>query len=309
MAVTIEPIEWWRPVGSVPAGDLVDARLQLHWAMQLIASVGLKCAEPREDGSHVSTEWLDGPSILAGRSFGGALPIQLALEPSKLTLRLQDYQNTDVITKFPLAGKTLAEAAEWLSETLAGLLGEDKSELEFRRPPFEIPDHPVGNKKPFRFEPVEAFEEMEKWISNGYHAVQAVQSVVRGASEVRCWPQTLDMTTLVNLDDSGERTLRAGLSQGDQTFDQPYFYVTPWPQPGDATVPSLDHDGDWNLSGWFGAVLTGSKVVVTGDGDAQASKVASFWTKALDACMQLLEPAPQENAQEDEHASGDEGAS
>ena len=38
---------------------LTDARLQLHWAAQLAATVGRTLAEPRADDSHTSFRWTE----------------------------------------------------------------------------------------------------------------------------------------------------------------------------------------------------------------------------------------------------------
>jgi len=41
-----------------------------------------------------------------------------------------------------------------------------------------------------------------------------------------------------------------GLSPGDGSFDQPYFYALPWPAPADRELPRLDGGGTWQREGW-----------------------------------------------------------
>lgn len=290
MAPTIEKIEHWRPLGGVSPSELAPARIQLHWAAQIITSVGMKLIDADERNQrHLSTEWLDGPMILASARFGGALPIQVGLRPSQLALHLQDAQNMELITAYPLDGKTMKDAYGWLQETLTKLLGLKKFETKLPRTLYELPDDEVGKGGKFRFDVPEKFAELEKWIANGYHSVQAVESVFPGATEVRCHPQHFDMNSLLRLDPEGERTIRIGLCLGDETVTEPYYYATPWPQPADATVPTIGTVGTWHMAGWFGAIYKSSTLVTTTDPDAQAAQVAAFWSGSLEACERLLE--------------------
>ena len=44
-------------LGGAPPSSLEDARLQLHWAAQLLAAFGQNFADARDDDSHRSMDW------------------------------------------------------------------------------------------------------------------------------------------------------------------------------------------------------------------------------------------------------------
>jgi len=56
----------WLHVGERAPTDLVDARLQLHWAVQLVSAVGTTFLAAAADDSHTNLEWLAEPALLAG---------------------------------------------------------------------------------------------------------------------------------------------------------------------------------------------------------------------------------------------------
>ena len=58
----------WERVGSIVPTELTEGRLQLHWASQIVASVGRALAKPEAGDSHTSMECIPVPRILAGDS-------------------------------------------------------------------------------------------------------------------------------------------------------------------------------------------------------------------------------------------------
>jgi hypothetical protein len=112
---------------------------------------------------------------------------------------------------------------------------------------------------------------------------------------VRCWPHHFDIATLIDVSRgaSGEaRTIGVGLSPGDASYPEPYFYVTPWPAPADPALMALPGGGAWHRAGWFGAVLTGSAIFAGADGSpsTRAEVVARFLDVAAGASFALLDP-------------------
>ena len=74
----------WKTLDAVAPIDLVDARLQLHHAAQIVASAGITFLEPQPDDSHPNLGWMDGLGALLGRSLPGK-DVQVGLrlaEPS-----------------------------------------------------------------------------------------------------------------------------------------------------------------------------------------------------------------------------------
>lgn len=63
-----------------------------------------------------------------------------------------------------------------------------------------------------------------------------------GPSPVRCWAHHFDIATYVGLEVGDPELARAvgvGLSPGDASYEQPYFYVNPWPRPDPGALPRL----------------------------------------------------------------------
>ena len=60
---------------------------------------------------------------------------------------------------------------------------------------------------------------------------------------MRTWPHHYDSATLILLDpaETGEdaRSINVGMSPGDGSYAEPYWYVTPWPPPPEKTI--LEH--------------------------------------------------------------------
>jgi hypothetical protein len=81
------------------------------------------------------------------------------------------------------------------------------------------------------------------------------------------------------------RTIGAGLSPGDGSYDEPYFYVTPWPYPKGKDLPPLPL-GHWHTEFWTGAVLTGSELAAAGG--YPKDRVQAFLEAAVAACEGLL---------------------
>ena len=81
-----------------------------------------------------------------------------------------------------------------------------------------------------------------------------------------------------------------GLSPGDSSYGEPYFYVTPWPYPDSPAPPPLPAGAAWHRTGWFGAVLTATAIFrdVGGTPPARAQMVREFLDVASRASAALF---------------------
>ena len=100
------------------------------------------------------------------------------------------------------------------------------------------------------------------------------------------------MATLITLREPTEaggedgQSVGAGLSPGDGGNPLPYWYVTPWPYPDAARLPTLSA-GRWNTDGWVGAQLDARDVFAL-PSDQQAAAVRAFLTEAVQASVDLI---------------------
>jgi len=77
-----------------------------------------------------------------------------------------------------------------------------------------------------------------------------------------------------------------GLSPDDSSYDEPYWYVTPYPYPEDKTnLPELAANGFWHTEEWVGAVLTASQF---GEPKTSSEEIRAFIDSAIAACKKLL---------------------
>jgi len=93
-------------------------------------------------------------------------------------------------------------------------------------------------------------------------------NLVPGPSTVRCWPHHFDIATYVALeagDFESARGIGVGMSPGDESYDEPYFYVNAWPHPTGEALPTLPSPGHWHTDGFVGAIATATDIVKLDD--------------------------------------------
>lgn len=288
----------WRPLPHRNAGELTDARLQCHWAVQLIDLVAKARVPKSEDWGHLAMTWLDPLEILAGGFTERRVRVGLRIRD--LCLAVLDGDDR-VEWSFCLDGKTLAEARAWVQEVLAEE-GEAAVELE----PFrdDLPQHPVASGEPFHLDETAQFEELSRWFGNCARILQVVSDNTLGAGPLRCWPHHFDLATLIALDpdspdEANARSINVGLSPGDSpgdgSFDEPYLYVTPWPAPAHVENEPLAGNGHWHTEGFTAAVLPAHRLPDSNPEDVpdhraqeQAEQVFAFLRSAVAASRGLL---------------------
>ncbi|HEY9889287.1 MAG TPA: hypothetical protein V6D02_12860, partial [Candidatus Obscuribacterales bacterium] len=89
---------------------LTPYRLQLHYAVQLIAAVGMATGDPKPDGSQMTLTWDDELNGYVGAPIPGT-QIQVALLPGALTSLV--LQARHPVATLALAGHTLLQALAW----------------------------------------------------------------------------------------------------------------------------------------------------------------------------------------------------
>jgi hypothetical protein len=105
---------------------------------------------------------------------------------------------------------------------------------------------------------------------------------------VRCWPHHFDVATLVELEAGhaeSARSIGVGFSPGDESYAQPYWYVSPWPRPDPATLPQAPMPGHWHTQGFTALVATGDDIVKLAD---RRRDTAAFITQAIEMSRALL---------------------
>ena len=272
----------WKTLGAVSPGELSQARLQLHWAAQLVSATGTSLLPAEADYAHTNLGWDSKLGVLAGRNVGEE-PLQAALVFEGLELVVIDDGRER--SSMQLAGHTLQQALAWLGREVAG----DGDALAL--PVHEMPSHPAGEGGVFSEPGTEARIELAAWFANAFALIRDVLADDPAASPVRCWPHHFDVGSLITLDAAlgveEARSIGIGLSPGDGFYDQPYFYVNPWPYPDAEDLPPLAAGAHWHTSGWTGAVLTADRLISIPP-EEQQHTVRHALERSVAACHELL---------------------
>jgi hypothetical protein len=282
----------WQAIAKIPPDQLVESRLQLHYAIQFIAATGAALAEPLPDYSHTSLAWHPVLEVFIGSAIRAAKPFQVALDPASLTLILLDQQS-ETIASFPLPEKTMAAGLIWLQQELAQL-GADASKIVFLDyPPDDFPDHALAHGAAFDASQVLALNQLTTYYANTEPLFQAIIATTEDATATRIWPHHFDMATLIMLPgikNGSPLTVGVGFSPGDTSYHEPYWYVSPYPYPDAASLPALDGHGFWHTQHWVGAVLPASRLAKSVSAKAQQQQVEAFLQAALRTSIALLKP-------------------
>lgn len=282
----------WDALGTHTPPELTDPTLELHWAVQYLASMGQTFAEPKDDDSHRAMVWNAELRAFVGAPMAGPYPFRTGLRPADLTLLLIDRTDA-VLGALPLDGLHRQEGYDWLSAGVATYLGGAPPKIE--RPEYEMPEHPVSSGEA-RFGVDAAHAET---LSALYAAASDVLNEVEAdhpeASTVRCWPHHFDIATLLTLDDDSDddsddgetRSVGIGMAPMGGGHDGWYWYVTPYPCPDTDDLPELKSPGGWHTDGWTGAVLPGEDVIAAPASDRRALTV-DFIGRALPAALSAL---------------------
>lgn len=276
----------WQQLGSRDPTSLTDARPQCHHAAQLLTRVARAYVPAKPDDSHTNLGWEPSQAMFVCRPTepGG---FQLGLRLEELRLRLLG-PGGEPEADFALPGRTLREASEWVAGQLAakGLDGGSFDEPLH----FEIPHHPVADGQAFSPDEGPAFGELSRYYSNAASLITKVANAQPGSSDVRCWPHHFDIATLITLRGAGEdaTTIGFGLSPGDGSYGQPYFYINPWPAPDSSKLPALDAGVHWHTEGFTGAIVLGEDLVRQASADEQAAWLESLALKVIADLRSLL---------------------
>lgn len=282
--------KYWQNWDTAIAGRLVDARRQLHHAAQFVAAVGKCYLTQQPDDSHTNMCWAIQHSALAGTMLQGGESCKFGISPAKFAL-LKISAEDDVNDEFALAGKTIAQAEDWLKQSLnASGYHPDHFSREMH---YEIEPHAVASGAPFSGNIAAETAELGKYWGNAHLLISEINAHHPGASAVRCWPHHFDIALLITINsgDSPEqtKTIGVGLSPGDANFPMPYFYISPWPYPENKELlPAVSGNGFWHTEGWVGAVLTADKFPTDENTQSQIKQLQQFIRSGIAVSDQLL---------------------
>ena len=167
----------WKTLGTVAPGELIDARLQLHHAAQVVASAGAHFIAPEPDDSHPNLGWDESLGALVGHALPGA-GFRAGLRLADLSLLLIDEAGTSK-DELSLDGRTLEDGHAWLAGATRAA-GMEVPGAGLTRVAYEIPAHPTGEGAAFSAGPGDAFAELARWFANGHEAILTGSALLDG---------------------------------------------------------------------------------------------------------------------------------
>jgi hypothetical protein len=270
----------WRALRGVDRRRLSEARLQAHYAAQWLARSARAFVPPRPDDEHTNLGWDDARDGFTTHALKDG--VRLGLKVADVTLVL-------LSGLFPLNGRSDAQARQWLGEQLAAQ-GLDARALDLPSP-YEMPKHPVAAGAAYDTARLtDALVELAAWFANANSSLGGVrQKMIErklAPSPVRCWPHHFDLATLISFPaHTGETAfIGVGLSPGDMHYNEPYFYVTIYPQPDTMTLPPLSL-GHWHDHEFVGAIAPAQMIVMAHDPKAATD---DFLRNAVDTAIEVL---------------------
>jgi hypothetical protein len=274
----------WHLLGAIDPSELLQTRLTLHHAAQLLASFGQALLAPREDDSHRGMTWhAEGAGFASDETDDG-----LVARLSVASFVLEVWRDGERMAALDLTGRRPSQALSWLGNQVAG----DGDIGRIAWPEYDLPPQPGGQDAPLEAG-AESLGELAGWYANAERTLEDLFGDVAEASEIRCWPHHFDLATLLTYpasDADGEAVyVGIGFSPGDEAIPDPYYYVNGSPSPAPDQLPELAGPGAWHTEGWVGAVLRAGEVVGSTSADVQEQTVTTVLTTAVDArCATVL---------------------
>ncbi|NOZ75875.1 MAG: hypothetical protein GXO90_10985 [FCB group bacterium] len=267
----------WKTVHPVNIDRLAEARVQSHWAIQILSALADACIPVEADDSHTNLGWRADLEALVGRETPDGF--HLALKIPFLTISLLDSFGKE-FASLPLSGKTIEESLQWVAGVVERFTGRTMEQVPRLRD-YEMPDHLVGSGATFDRSDPEAFQELANWFHNSFSLLDDILEWEEDATLARCWPHHFDVGALISMGKPYDfsESIGLGMSPGDSSYSEPYWYINPYPNPEKQPEEELPSGGHWHREGWFGAVLRGS--AVWGNPEDQAQHCRQFIDAAL----------------------------
>ena len=262
--------------------SIAGGRIMAHNAIQIAALAALANIPPRPDYSHTALHWNasnGGLQTDAMDSSSGPFLVRVTLSPLSMWI----VRGGETIETLELDGVPEADCLTWLD---TALVEHDLKPASGVKHPFKLPKDVVAVTQ---FKSAGLEEELlalGRWYDLASRQLLSFaarnEAVKPGPGPVFCWPHHFDIATYVSLDAGGSEEspgVGVGMSPGDKSYGEPYFYINPWPHPDAGGLPPLPAPGHWHTEGFVGAVATASEVLTLDD---REDGLAGFIDRAFD---------------------------
>ena len=272
----------WRPLNGLNRAELNKARMQAHYAVQWLARCARAYVSARPDDSHTNLGWDERAGGFSTHSFGDGTCLHLRISDLTLVV-LNAARNPPWLS---LDGRTDADVRVWLGGELSAK-GFNLQKLDHPSP-YEMPVHALMNGGRYSIGGIiDALRDLSVWFANANAVLSNVRQQLesRGLNPpaVRCWPHHFDLDSLILL--GGEKTIGVGFSPGDDYYDEPYFYVSVYPEQDGMVLPHMSPIGHTHTHEFRAAIATAGKIVTMKE---QGEATETFILGSVENAIKLL---------------------
>ncbi len=267
---------------AIAPKELNMARLMAHRAAQHLTKAARANLPAQNDDSHSNLGWGNARKSFVSHSMKGGY-VGLSFSPFSLFVLDQNGSKSDL----PLDGVSDKDADLWLDDQLISMGLNKASHIEL---PYELPKEAVAKSVYREGEFEEHLGALAAWFDVANQTltklVDANTHLRPGPSPVRCWPHHFDIATYVALETGDPETARGigvGLSPGDPTYAEPYFYINPWPHLSVDALPAAIRPGHWHTDGYVGLTATASELLTT---KTPSQAIANFVEKGFGLALE-----------------------
>ncbi len=248
---------------AVDPTELVEARELCHAAVQWASKAARANLVPKVDDSHSNLGWVNEHFGLVSHFLDAEQRIQLGF--NFLERALLWVVDGRVDSSFDLTTGSEATVQVWVDEHLAAadLRATPVAEMPYQLPAVDYAEF-AGLKR--------HAVTLGHWYAAAHVALNGLVDRFRSMAVtepvVRCWPHHFDIAALFVLDEGDVETARSigvGLSPGDESYSEPYFYCSPWPAPDTKSLATPLPPWRWHTEGFVSLVCTASSLSVLDD--------------------------------------------
>ena len=250
---------------------------QAHHACQWASKAARANIAPRPDDSHSNFGWLPDIRTLVSEPLDSNRSYQAGF--SFLTGELVWLQHGQISSSLSIENQEDSVLESWLDDQLssASLVATHNAEM-----PYSLGDG-------IRYQECRAeWVVLGRWFDVGFKVLSEIRDEYAGrthtASMPRCWPHHFDIGSLLLLEDADPETARSvgiGLSPGDSSYGEPYYYCNPWPVPDEDKLGSPPNGLRWHTDGFTSLIVIASELRDSVD---HVSTVRS----AVERCITLI---------------------
>lgn len=272
----------WQRLTLPPIEEMNQAREQCHQAIQNVAAVGRSFLPISKSDENASLAWDFNLQRLVGHWVEGDIVFRSSISIHDFIVYLVD-SNFKTISAISMQNATQTDVMIWLEQQM-GQLGVDFAKLDLAHP-YEIPVYPTAKGHAFHVDNMRACQELSRLYHNASLMIKDLLKDEEKSTHINCWPHHFDITGSVILLDTGDpqtsRQIGIGLSPGDEHYNEPYFYTSPWPYPT-KDLPDIDHTlGHWHENNWIGTVLPISRLMKMNLIQDQIRVIKKFYSESL----------------------------